>query len=371
MDTPLLRRLCETPGIPGREERVRAVIEEVVADLFDEIRTDALGSLICTRRPTIAPKRGQKPVRVLIAAHMDEIGFYVRHIDEKGFLWINPAGGFDTRNLFARRVTVLTANGDYPGVMNPGGKPVHIASAEDRKKVPEIEEFFIDLGMDLTTIQRDVRIGDPVVLDEPFLELPNRIVSKALDNRLACFIAIEALRAIAGVSGAAGASGGKKSKSRKPGIGPDHAAEIVVAFTVQEEVGLRGAITAANQVEADIGIGLDTTLAVDTPGVPDTMRVTKQGDGVGIMLQDGSMIADAALSRELVDLAESHAIPVQRCILPRGGQDGAAIQRAGAGARCAAVVVGTRYIHTVTEMVDRTDVEAAIALLAAWLPRVA
>jgi len=198
-----------------------------------------------------------------------------------------------------------------------------------------------------------VKIGDPVVLHEPFLELPQKIVSKALDNRTACFVAIESVRQMA--------------KSKKNAA---HLAEIIVAFTTQEEVGLRGATTAANAVGANVGIGLDTTLAVDTPGVPDNLRVTKQGDGVGIMFQDSSMIADAELSRDLCALAARHKIPCQRCILPRGGQDGAAIQRAGAGARVAAVVVGTRYIHSVTEMIDKGDLKAAIDLLAAWLPTV-
>jgi endoglucanase len=354
MKIDLLRRLCETPGVPGREERVRALITKEVDGLFDSIETDPMGSLICTRQPTRKPKRGAKAQRVMIAAHMDEIGFYVRHIDDKGFLWVNPAGGFDPRNLFSRRVLVCGRDGDYEGVMNPGGKPVHIASAEDRKKVPEIEEFFVDLGMEPDAVNEAVEIGDYVVMHEPLIEQPLKVVSKALDNRVACFIAIEALRKIA------------KSKAATA----KHACEIVVVFTVQEEVGLRGATAAANAVGADIGIGLDTTLTVDTPGVSDTMRVTKHGEGVGIMVQDSSMIAEHGLVAELCAVAKASRIPHQRCILPRGGQDGAAIQRAGAGARTAAVVCGTRYIHTVTESIDKTDLKATVDLLAAWLPTV-
>ena len=346
MSLDLLRTLCETPGIPGREERVRAVIESEIDGLFDEVSVDPMGSLICRRHAT----SGSGGPRILIAAHMDEIGFYVRHIDDKGFLWLNPAGGFDARNLFSRRVLVCTEDGDHVGVMNPGGKPVHIASPEERKKVPELEEFFVDLGMDADDVKAAVKIGDYVVMHEPFLEQPTKIVSKALDNRIACYVAIEAVRALA-----------------KAGT---HAAEVVVAFTVQEEVGLRGAITAANAIDADFGIGLDTTLAVDTPGVPDTMAVTRHGDGVGIMVQDSSMIADHALSNELCRIPEPNDIPYQRCILPRGGQDGAAIQRANGGAKCAAVVCGTRYIHTVTESIHRTDLQAQIDLLAAWIPTV-
>ncbi len=355
LDIDLLRRLCETPGIPGREERVRGVIEEAIDGLFDEVRTDALGSLIAVRRPTAAKagRRGEA-TRVLLAAHMDEIGFYVRDVDSSGHLWVNPAGGFDTRNLFSRRVRVCTAAGDWHGVMNPGGKPIHISSEADRSKVPPIEEFFIDLGRPAKEVQRQVKVGDFVVLEEPFLDLPSKVVSKALDNRFACFLAIEAMRRLARSRGTAGR----------------HAAEIVVAFTVQEEVGLRGAQTAANAVAAQIGVGLDVNLACDTPGVPDTQRVTRQGDGVAIMIQDSSMIADAGLVEDLCGVARRHRIAHQRAILPRGGQDGAAIQRAGSGARTIAIGCGTRYIHTVTEMIDKGDLRAAIDLLAAWLPTI-
>jgi tetrahedral aminopeptidase len=253
-------------------------------------------------------------------------------------------------------------------VMNPGGKPIHISSPEDRKKVPEIEEFFIDLGMNGKEVKKRVRIGDFVVMHEPFLDQPRKVVSKALDNRAACFVAIEAVRKI---TDSRPSSAGQRSKadSRKPAA-DGHSCELVVAFTVQEEVGLRGATTCANAVGADIGIGLDTTLACDTPGVPENQRVTRHGEGVGIMLQDSSMIADHALVRDLCAVAEKRRIKYQRCILPRGGQDGAAIQRAGHGARTAAVVCGTRYIHTVTESIDKTDLQAAIDLLAAWVPTV-
>ncbi len=348
MDIDLFRRLCETPGIPGREERVRALIAKETKGLFDSVATDAMGSLVCVRKPTRKARKGAKPTRVMLAAHMDEIGFYVRHVDENGFLWLNPAGGFDTRNLFASRVLVCTKKGDFKGVMNPGGKPIHISSESERTKVPGVEEFFIDLGRDPAEVRKSVEVGDFVVLDQPFLETPRKLMSKALDNRLACFVAIEAVRMLA---------------KRRGG----HACEIVCAFTTQEEVGLRGAQTAAYAAKADIGIGLDVTLACDTPGVPDSQRVTKQGLGAGILIQDSSMISDHTLIEEIVAVAKKHRIPHQKSILPRGGQDGAAIQRAGIGARCAAIVTGTRYIHTVTETVDKGDLEATIELLGEWL----
>ena len=135
----LLKRLCETPGVPGREERVRALIEKEIKGLFDEVRTDNMGNLICKRSAKGGGgKRGARPTRVLLLCHMDEIGFYVKGVDEHGFIRVNAAGGFDTRNLFSRRVTVCTDGGDIPGVMNPGGRPIHIASEEDKKKIPEV-----------------------------------------------------------------------------------------------------------------------------------------------------------------------------------------------------------------------------------------
>jgi endoglucanase len=343
MDISLLQRLCETPGIPGREERVRALVQKETKGLFDSVSVDPMGSLLCTIK---ARKRSGGPI--LVAAHMDEIGFYVRHVDDQGFLWLNPAGGFDARNLFSRRVLVITEKGDLKGVMNPGGKPIHISSEAERSKVPGTEEFFIDLGRDAGDVKSRVQVGDYVVMDEPFLDLPTAVISKALDNRFACFMAIESIRAIA---------------KRRSQLSRD----VVVAFTTQEEVGLRGAMTAANAVGAEIGIGLDVNLACDTPGVPDSQRVTKHGLGAAVMVQDGSMISDYGLLNDVCAIAKRKKIPHQRAILPRGGQDGAAIQRSGKGARCIAIGAGTRYIHTVTESINKKDLKAAIDLLAECL----
>jgi endoglucanase len=362
----LLRRLCETPGIPGREERVRDLIVEEITndgDLFDEHFIDNMGSLHCIRYPrkrsTAKGKRtvtGGKPVegakKVMLACHMDEIGFYVSHIDDKGFIRVNAAGGFDTRNLFSRRVRVCTRkHGDLPGVMNPGGRPVHIASAEDKKKVPEVKEFMVDIGMEGKEVKKRVMLGDMVVMDEPFLEVGDKVVSKALDNRIACWTGIECIRSL--------------QKSGKP-----HDCEIHVVFTVQEEVGLRGATTAANRINPDIALGIDTTLSCDTPGVPSEETITVQGEGVGLGLMDSSMIADHRLVDEMEAVAQKNNIPCQRTILPRGGQDGGAAQRAQEGARAAALAVGVRYIHTVTEMSHQGDVQSMPDLLAAWLPTV-
>jgi endoglucanase len=350
----LLKRLCETPGVPGREERVRALIEKEIEGLFDTCEVDAMGSLICTRNPR-APKKGKapkskgdRPLRVMLLAHMDEIGFYVTAIDRNGFLWMNPAGGFDTRNLFSRRVLVCTDDGDIKGVMNPGGRPVHISSPKDRERVPEVKEFFVDIGLPADKVKKLVKVGDYVVMDEPAIDVGNKIVSKALDNRVACWLGIEAVRHL------------EKS-------GKGHACEIVVAFTTQEEVGLRGAKTASHRVLPDIGLGIDVTLACDTPGVPDEESVTKHGQGYGLHIKDGSFISDYKLVEEFEEVSKKAKIPYQRTILAAGGQDGAAAQQAAAGARAIGITVGTRYIHTVTEMIDKKDLVAARDVLSAYL----
>ncbi len=355
LNIELLKRLCETPGVPGREERVRALIEKEIKGLFDEVRTDPMGNLICRR--AARGKKGSKggkngrATRAMMLCHMDEIGFYVKGVDDKGFVRLQNAGGFDTRNLFSRRVLVVTEDGDYRGVMNPGGRPVHIASEEDKKKIPEVKEFFVDLGMKPDKVKKLVKIGDYVVMDEPAIEVGEKFVSKALDNRVACWLGIEAVRAI------------HESKDA-------HDCDIYVAFTVQEEVGLRGAHTSSFGVEPDIGIGIDTTLACDTPGVPDDESVSKHGNGVVLHVMDSSFISDYRLIRELDELAKKKKIPAQRSILARGGQDGAAAQQARAGARAVGITVGTRYIHTVTEMIDTGDLAAARDLLAAWIPTI-
>ncbi len=363
MNIELLKRLCETPGVPGREERVRELIEKEVEGLFDRVATDPMGNLLCTRSPRSGKKKGkagsggsgagsERPLRVLLLCHMDQIGFLVRYIDDKGFIRVNNAGGFDTRNLFSRRMTLVTESGDLPCVMNPGGRPIHLASEEDKKKIPEVKDLVVDTGLPADTVKKKVKIGDYLVYADPFLELGEKCVCQAMDNRVACWLGIEAIRKI------------EES-------GAQHACEITVAFTTQEEVGLRGAKTSSHTVDCDIGIGIDVTLSCDTPGVPVDESVTDQGKGFGLHVMDSSFIADHRLINDIEACARKHRIPHQRTILMRGGQDGAAAQQTGRGARAVGIVVGTRYIHTTTEMIDKRDLTAARDILAAWIPTLA
>jgi endoglucanase len=340
MNLGLLKRLSEAAGVPGREERVRAILEKEAKGLFDEVSTDNLGSLIATKK---AGGKGAK--KVLLACHIDEIGFYVRHVDDKGFVRVQNVGGFDTRNLLARRVTIQASSGeDLVGLMNPCGRPAHIAKEEDKKKVPEIVDFFIDLCLPSEVVKKKVRIGDPVTLVQSFAEVGECVSGKCLDNRVAAFVAIEAL---------------KKAKKVKY--------DVTLAATVQEEVGCRGAGAAAYNCEPDIAIAIDTTLAVDTPGVPEDERVTKQGDGVALTILDSMTIGDRGLIDTFEAVAKKREIPHQLSVLPRGGTDAGPMQRARGGYRTMTLSIPTRYIHTVTECIHKRDLQAAIDLLAGWL----
>jgi len=338
-DYDLLKRLSEANGIPGREDAVRALIREALGDLAAGARVDAMGNLIVELAgPAAAPL-------VMISAHMDEIGFVVRHVDDKGFIRLQNHGGFDMRNLFARLVTVHThKGGPRVGVLNPGVKPVHIATAEDRKKIPELDEFVVDLGLPAETVKAEVRIGDMVTLLHPFVDLGDVVSGKAMDDRSGCWVLIETLRRLS-----------------------SPAVRVAAVFSTQEEVGLRGAITSAFALQPDVGVALDVTLAIDTPGTPEHLSVTRLGQGVAIKVRDSSTISQGWLVDALADLAVAGGIPHQFEVMPLGGTDAAAIQRSRGGVASVTLSNPLRYVHTVVEMLSKRDLEAAVALLTAFL----
>jgi tetrahedral aminopeptidase len=334
-----LRALSEMPGVPGREEQVRAYLEERVGDLVDSVETDALGNLHALKR---SPR--QDAPRLMVAAHMDEIGFIVRFVDDSGFVRLQHLGGFDARNLFARQVTVHTAAGGEPlvGVLNPAVKPIHVSTAEERAKTPEVESFYVDLGLDAAKVKERVRVGDMVTLRQPFADLGEVVTGKALDDRSGCWILLETLRRV-----------------KTPAV------DVHAVFTVQEEVGLRGATTGAFRVTPDLAVALDTTLALDTPGIPEDSRITELGKGAAIKVMDHRSISSRWLVDALIAIAEQHGVSYQLEVLPMGGTDASAMQLARAGAPAVTISTPSRYVHTVTEMVSKADLESAVALLSA------
>jgi len=334
----LLKKLCETPGVSGREDKVRDLVIEELRPLTDEISVDTLGNVIAVKKGTGGP-------RVMLAAHLDEIGFLVKYVDDKGFLRVQPVGGWDPRTMVAQRVHVHGFGGQMLlGALMPAAKPIHLLTAEEMAKPLKIEEFFIDLGLPVDEVKAQVEMGDMVTMARTTERVGGSVVSKSLDDRLSVFVMIEALRT----------------------VGP-HTAEIIAVATTQEEVGLRGATTAAYALQPDIGIALDVTLANDFPGVDGPDQVTRLGEGAALKIMDGSTLSHPKLLRHFRNLAEKHGIKHQLEILSRGGTDAGAIQRSRAGVATFTLSLPTRYIHTVNEMASIADIEATTALLARYL----
>lgn len=336
----LLKQLCDLAGIPGREERVSAFISEALKGHVDELNIDALGNLIVLKKSKQANAK-----RIMIVAHMDEIGFYVKHIDDKGFLRIHNVGGFDTRQLLAKQVIVSNSSQeDFEGVIAASIKPVHISTAADKAAAIKISELFVDLGRSAEEVKKHIRVGDMVTLKPSFQDMNHHVSSKALDDRSGCWVLINALKQL--------------NNSNY---------DVYGVFSVQEEVGVRGATTSAYGVEPDIGIALDVTLACDVPGTKEEDYVTKLGGGTAIKILDGYSISNRWLVDEFINLAESKKIKHQLEVLPAGGTDAAPIQLSRAGVASITLSIPCRYIHSSSEMVSQEDLNATLALLSAYL----
>ncbi len=339
MNLQLLERLCQAPGIASRENAVREVVDEAIRPIVDDISVDTMGNLIATRA-------GSGP-RIMLAAHMDEIGFLVKHIDDKGFIRIQPVGGFDPRVLTAQRILIHRRTfHPLPGVLQSGAKPIHLLQPGDSKEL-KLDDLFIDTGESAESVKSTVTIGDMITLNRPTAQMGNTVVSKALDDRLGVYVMIEAVRAA--TSGTA---------------------EIVAVATTQEEVGLRGAQTAAYDLQPDIAIALDVTLAADIPGTPAESSVTSLGEGAAIKLFDSSQLPHPAIIDTFRALAEHEDIPHQLEVLPSGGTDAGAIQRSRGGVYTGTLSVPCRYVHTVNEMAHVDDIDACVTLLARFIESV-
>jgi endoglucanase len=324
----LLQTLTETFGPSGYEDEVRKLVRREVESLADEVSVDTLGNLIARKRPTKARRDTKK---IMIAAHMDEIGVIVSHVDEHGFVRFSPIGGVFRRYVLGGRVRFLNGTQGIIG----------FDRLDNVNELPTLDKVYIDVG---ATSPQDcpVKIGDMAAFDRQYSDLGHRLVAKSMDNRVGVLVAIETLRAL-------------KSTPY----------DLYFVFTTQEEVGVRGATTSAYGVDPDIGIALDVTPSGDTPNAL-RMEMTL-GKGPCIKIQDASMIADTRVVQWMIRVAEKNKIPYQREVLLLGGTDARAIQLTRAGVPAGCISIPVRYVHSPSEMVDYSDVQNAVKLLTAVL----
>lgn len=337
MNVKLLAKICKTPGAPGFENEVRELVLKEIKPFVDEVEIDNLGNVY-------AIKRGTSNQRVMVGAHMDEIGFMVTYIDDNGFIRFHTLGGFDPKTLTAQRV-IIHGKKDIIGVM--ASKPIHVMTADERNSVAKITDYFIDTGLPAEEVKKLISIGDPVTREREFIEMGECVNSKSLDNRLAVFILIETLKNLKG----------KKIPH-----------DLYAVFTVQEEVGIRGANVASLKIKPDFGFGLDTTIAFDLPGAAAHEKITELGKGTAIKIMDASTICDSRMVRYMKEVAVRNKITWQPEILTAGGTDTAGIQRMTEGGSIAgAISIPTRHLHQVIEMAHKSDINGSIDLLTACI----
>lgn len=319
----LLNKLTQCWGPSGREDKIRSFIASEAKQYADEMYTDALGNLIVHKKGN-----GKK---LMFAAHMDEIGIAVTFIDEKGFLRFAPVGGLDIKYLPARKV--VFENGTI-GVIGQ-------EEAFDKEKKASVAKLYIDIGADSAeTAEKHVSIGDSAVFIGEIHETDTRVISKALDNRVGCYILLEAMK-------------------RQTNAAND----VYYVFTVQEEVGLRGARTAGYGVDADIAVNIDVTDTGDTPKSP--VMAVKLGGGAAVKVMDASIICDAQVRTAIIETAKQKNLLYQLEVMTEGGTDAGQIHLSRAGVKTGGISVPNRYMHSPSEMVDKDDIEACIALTTA------
>jgi len=325
----LIKKLTETYGPSGHEERIREVIRAEIEGLADEVRVDALGNLIALKRG-----KGQG-IKVMLAAHMDEIGIIVTHVDEKGFLRFAPVGGVRPLTLLGGRA--VFADGTV------GTFGMEKREPEEAKKIPTFDKLYLDVGArDKESVP--VKVGDVACFQRPFVAQGDRLIAKAFDDRIGCAVLIQVMRDL------------KETPH-----------DVYFVFSVQEEVGLRGATTSTYGIQPDLGISVDVTRTGDTPEAH-PMAVSL-GAGPAIKVKDGRMLAHPAVKDLLVRTAEELGIPYQLEVLERGTTDAAAIQISREGVPAGCLSIPCRYVHTPSEMVDYNDVANAVKLLVAVLSK--
>ncbi len=330
-DFSILKTLTQLPGIAGRESAVRAYLQTLLTPYADTIRTDALGNLIVS-------KKGTSDKHLLLCAHMDEVGLMVHFVDEHGFLRFVTVGGIDPRTLLAQRVRVQTKNGPLLGII--GTKPAHITTEAERSKAVPLKDLFIDVGLPADEVKKRVSPGDFAVLDRSYEEFGDGLISaKAIDNRAGVFIQAEVFKHL-----------------KKPFYNVD------AVFTVQEEVGVRGATTAAYGLTPDVCLCLDTTGAADIPGVSPQDYIVRLGGGVGITALDARTITPQPLLDALTGVCTKNHIPYQVRVAPRGGNDAGAVHLSKTGVPSCALSLPTRNIHSNVEICAKQDIQAMLDL---------
>ena len=332
----LLKKLAEAHGVSGREDEIRAIVEAELKQYVDEIKTDRLGNLIAT-------KRGKKP-SVMLAAHLDEIGLMVKHIEDEGFMRFSTIGGWFDQTLLNQRVILQVDSGVVYGVV--GSKPPHKMKQEERDKMIKCEDMFIDAGARSKeeVAQMGIAIGTPVTIDRHFVELKNGIVTcKAFDNRAGVAIMIEAL---------------KRANTEF---------EVYAVGTVQEEVGLKGARTAAFELDPDVAIAIDTDIAGGHPGIEKKDTTVEIDKGPVITVSDASgrgIITPPSVLKWLKETAAHHKIEYQLSVSEGGMTDAAIIHLTRSGIPTGIIGVPTRYIHSPVELIGMKDIDKCAELIA-------
>jgi len=329
----LLKGLSEAFGVSGHEDAVRKLILDAIKDRVDEYNVDALGNLIALKRGT-----GPSQHKVMVAAHMDEVGLMILHIEKEGSLRFHPVGGIDPRVLLAKKV--LIGDDKVPGVI--GMKPIHLLEPKERQRVIKDQELHIDIGTSSKEeTEKLVKIGDYAAFDISFRELGGElrtVKGKAFDDRVGCAVLVELLRT-------------------------SYPVDLYAAFTVQEEVGLRGARVAAYSIAPDLAFALEGTICDDLPKKRDISPTTKLGAGPAITIMDRSVIADRRLVQLLVDTAEKNGIPYQFKQPGLGGTDAGAIHLSREGVPSVVVSVPTRYIHSPACLLSLNDFDNTVRLM--------
>ena len=342
MNFDLLKKLSEAHGVPGQEDMIRAIVRDELKDICT-FETDSMGNLHCLK-PANVDRSADDARKLMIAAHMDEIGFVVKFIDGSGFIRIHPLGGWDPRQMCAQRVFVHTRDGAKQGLLMLGTKPKHLLTPGEGDKAPTTDQFFVDLGLKGDEVKALVEIGDMVTMDRDCRMTGSHITGKAMDNRVACYIMIEAMKAA-----------------------KNHVVDVHGIATVQEEIGLRGATAAGYSVKPDVCVAIDVTLANDIPGIPEQDCITKLGEGTAIKILDSSLICHPKIVAHFKELAIKHEIKYQLELLPAGGTDAGGVQRQNGGVPSFTLSVPCRYVHTVNETVHPDDVDASVELLARYI----